>query len=254
MGSRRVKAMAFGRLGLPLCLLLAPLVAAEPLLVSPCTPLAPSAFADVSCGGIRPGAYMVSSGGAFCTLNFVVTDGIDLFIGTAAHCVSLGQRIHVAGHPEIGTVALDGARGDWAFIRIDPEDRPLVDPTLARWGGPTGIQAPRIAGDVVFHYGYGASAGQLEPTRGRAGVVLVAGPEASSFLYAGSVDSGDSGSPVMLATGEAAGIAVATLFVPEAHVPVPTTFASRFDLAVDELADTLGRPVEIVKGRALVQI
>lgn len=234
-----------------LALLVAPFAAAAPLLRSPCSAVAPATLADTSCAPIHPGAGVYVSG-AFCTMNFVVTDGVELYVGTAGHCVSgTGGRARVAGGLSFGTVVLDGARGDWAFIRVDAEDRDKVDPTLAQWGGPTGIRAPWFAGEVVFHYGHGASLGQVPETRGRAGDVLLAGAESSSFLFAGSVDSGDSGSPVMLATGEAAGIAVATIFLE--GVPVPVTFASRFDLAVDELSDALGKPVAIVSGAPLVQ-
>lgn len=233
-----------------LALLVAPFAAAEPLLLrAPCSALAP--LADASCAPIHPGAG-VWLPGAFCTMNFVVTDGVELYVGTAGHCVSgKGGRARVAGGLSFGAVVLDGARGDWAFIRVDAEDREKVDPTLAQWGGPTGVRAPLLAGEVVFHYGHGASLGQIPETRGRAGEVLLAGAESSSFLYAGSVDSGDSGSPVLLATGEAAGIAVATIFLED--VPVPVTFASRFDLAVDELSDALGKPVVLVSGAPLVQ-
>lgn len=236
---------------LVLALLVLPVAAADPLLRAPCSAIAPAPLADTSCAPIHPGAGVYLPG-AFCTMDFIVTDGTDLYVGTAGHCVSgTGGRARVAGGLAFGTVALDGARGDWAFIRVDAEDRDKVDPTLAQWGGPTGVRAPLLAGEVVLHYGHGASLGQVPETRGRAGEVLLAGAESSSFLFAGSVDSGDSGSPVVLATGEAAGIVVATVFL--AGEPVPVTFASRFDLALDELSDALGKPVGLVSGAPLLQ-
>ena len=229
-------------------LLLLPFATAAPLLVAPCSVL-PGELADTSCAPIGPGARMTAPGG--CTLNFVVTDGTELYIGTAGHCVGLGSRVSVAGRADIGTTILDGARGDWAFIRIDPEDRAFVDPTMRGWGGPSAVRAP-MTGEVVLHYGWGASLGQIDATRARAGEVLVGipGSTSSTVIYAGAVDGGDSGSPVMTATGEAGGIAVATIFAGPA--PVPVTFASRFDLAMDELGDALGRPVTLVEGRAFV--
>lgn len=236
-------------------LLLLPLAGAAapapPLLDAPCSAIAPAALADTSCKPIHPGGAVII-GGAFCTMNFVVTDGVDLFIGTAGHCVGgIGARARTPGGPDFGTVALDGRRGDWAFIRIDPARYGDVDPSMAQWGGPTTIRAPLLAGEPVLHYGHGASLGQIPETRGRVGEVVIAGADATTFVFAGSVDSGDSGSPVMILTGEAAGIAVATIFVQGA--PVPVTIATRFDLAADELSDTLGRPVTVVQGQPLLR-
>lgn len=49
---------------------------------------------DVSlapCQGIRPGGALILRAGPFelvyCTLSFIVTDGQDLYIATAGHCV-----------------------------------------------------------------------------------------------------------------------------------------------------------------------
>lgn len=245
MPSGRVPAFALAALLLPGALA----TAAEPLLDMPCSALVPgdTGLVDTSCARIHPGGAVIV-GGAFCTMNFVVTDGVDLFIGTAGHCVGgTGARARTPGGPEFGTVALDGHGGDWAFIRIDRAMHADVDPSLAQWGGPTTIRAPLLAGEPVLHYGHGASLGQIPETRGRVGEVLVAGADATTFVFAGSVDSGDSGSPVMILTGEAAGIAVATIFAQ--GVPVPITIATRFDLAADELSDALGRPVTVVQGQ-----
>ena len=46
------------------------------------------------CPGLRPGARL-SNG---CTMNFVFTDGTNLYIGTAGHCTSsVGQRMSTGG-------------------------------------------------------------------------------------------------------------------------------------------------------------
>ncbi|HET6403519.1 MAG TPA: hypothetical protein VFH78_02635 [Candidatus Thermoplasmatota archaeon] len=244
--------MRLGRLLVPL-LLLVPLAGAQLPVASPCTPHA-GAVIDTSCAVIYPGAKALTPIGQ-CTLNFVVTDGVELYVGTAGHCVrGVGDRVRVPG-VVFGTVvqsAYGGGR-DWAFVRVDPEDRHLVDPTLATWGGPRGAREA-MPGEVVVHHGWGASLGQVDETRGRAGVVVA--PVHRGFIYAGSVDSGDSGSPVMLATGEAAGIAVATIFIPlpePARNPVPVTWATSFPDAMADLEAALGKPVSVVQGRPLVQ-
>ncbi len=197
---------------------------------------------------IRPGAASNS-----CTLNFVVTDGIDLFIGAAGHCADVGKRLTVAGVPgEVGTAVLDGQGGDWAFFRIDPEDHVYVDATMCGFGGPTagpmGAHRKAVPGEPVLHYGHGASLGQIEETKGRAGAPAIPFPllGGHSFAFVGSVDGGDSGSPVRAVTGEALGIAVAAVLPGAAPTLV---IASDFTSAVDELADALGRPVWTVEGR-----
>jgi len=204
---------------------------------------------------IRPGANSNS-----CTLNFVVTDGIDLFIGAAGHCTYPGKRLTVAGVPgQVGTVvhhrseivAGTGSR-DWAFIKIDPEDRIYVNPTMCRWGGPsaTALGSARAPepGEVVLHYGWGVSYGLFENTRGRAGVTIITDPTNPVFAFVGAVAGGDSGSPVRLASGEAAGIAVATAL--PGYVP-NYVLATRFDAALADFSAALGRPVTVVTGDPL---
>lgn len=206
---------------------------------------------DLSCSAaIRPGAASNS-----CTLNFVVTDGVDLYVGAAGHCAHVGKRLRVAGVPgEVGTFVLARSNyatvGDWAFARIDAEDRAWVDPEMCRFAGPhagpTGATARTpLPGEVVLHYGHGASSGSREETRARAGPVVVDVFSASTFTFVSNVDVGDSGSPVRAATGEAAGIAIGTL----APGQVPNlVVASQFTLAMDDLAAHLGRPVQLVEG------
>ncbi|MHB8605173.1 MAG: chymotrypsin family serine protease [Thermoplasmatota archaeon] len=206
---------------------------------------------------IHPGAQ-VSNG---CTYNFVVTDGTDVYIGTARHCTgAIGDRLGVAGVPgTIGTVAYRGVRdtADWAFIRIDASARPLVDGTMAGIGGPsrgpTGldVRAPE-PGEALVHYGWGVATQGQAALRGRVAVALFADDLLSQdeIWFVGSVSGGDSGSPVRLATGEAAGIVVAGV----EPVGEPTlAFATRFDHAMDDLAQFLGKPVTLVEGRATVE-
>jgi hypothetical protein len=235
--------------GVPVAL--APSVTELPILPLP-DPALPAA--DLHCApGIRPGASSNS-----CTLNFVVTDGTDLYIGAAGHCAYTGKRLSVAGVPgQVGTFVLvrnEFLARDWAFARIDPEDRAFVKGTLCRWAGPfanpasgADVRTPDV-GDVALHYGHGVALGATEAARGRVGAVIpnVFGP--TVFTLIASVSGGDSGSPVRLATGEAAGI------VEAAALPwyEPTlTVAMRFDLAMEDLSDALGRPVALVDGDPL---
>ncbi|MDX1611768.1 MAG: hypothetical protein R3185_05320 [Candidatus Thermoplasmatota archaeon] len=215
---------------------------------------------NLSCDGtIRPGTR---AGG--CTLAFVVTDGTELYIATAGHCVEIGERLTVPGiEGELGTVVAKGrsksCADDWAFYRLDPEHRPLVLPTMARWAGP---QAPvpgtspvrePLPGEAVLHYGHGQGLGEEETTRGRAGIALprdgaISWPNAT-FPFAGSIGPGDSGSPVRLSTGEAAGIVVCQ--APEQHEvesPADLVVATSFQVAMEGLATAIGEAVHLVQG------
>lgn len=230
-------------------------------LVSPCVPEPLSLDpVDNACAPIRPGARMANG----CTLNFVVTDGTDLYIGTAGHCANLGDALMVDGAAGVhGVAAFDSARMDAAFFRIDAGSRGLVDPTMSRFAGPTtgptgvNVRDP-LVGELVYHYGHGVSAGSMEETRARAGPVVFPAndidPEVAypQFLFVSSANGGDSGSPVRLASGEAAGILVAA--GPVLGYNPALLFATPFADAMEDLALALGRPVTLVEGRAPIEV
>lgn len=240
--------MRLGRLFILTFVMLAPVAASTPSVFTPCTPLV-DLVVDSPCAPIHPGGRVYTPIGQ-CSFNFVVTDGTELYIGTAGHCIQVGQRARLSANDFIGTAVQRSFSGgkDWAFIQIDAEDRDRVSPELGTWGGPTGVGVPGT-GDVVLQHGWGATLGQNAWTRGRTGVV--AGFYEHGFIYAGHVDSGDSGSAVMLASGEAVGIAVATIILPP-HEAVPVTWATRFDEAMAELSTAIGKPVWVVEGRTFL--
>jgi len=174
---------------------------------------------DLSCGAgtVQPGV-----GSSGCTLNFVMTDGTDHYIGTAGHCGGVGKTYHVAGLGAIGVVVFREAATsdllalrDWALIRVDPALASAVDGAMLRWGGPLGapgvpgthVRAP-APGDVGLLYGNGKGLGEEDATRGRV-MPVVAPLGTTAFALVGTVGPGDSGSPVRAATGQALGIAIA---------------------------------------------
>jgi hypothetical protein len=79
-----------------------------------------------------------------------------------------------------------------------------VNPSMAYFGGPTGVGSPQ-PNDVVEHAGHGLVIG----TGGtpRAGVVVYRGKGdgGDAFAWVGAASPGDSGSAVRLANGQAAG-------------------------------------------------
>lgn len=223
-------------------------------------------------GKIQPGASM-----HWCTLNWVVADETGaLYIGTAGHCAAKGWRISAAGVGTFGTVVYSinkGVGNDYALIKIDESKYPLVSPTLCHWGGPLG--AATYAGDVnlreilgfpawlggglkgvgvaaetpaLLHYGWGVGTNQHEATRARVGAAAAStGP---GLVLHGNYNPGDSGSPVMFADGNVAGVVTHSFLVdpapvapgpregpPLAVVDQPSTgaglgFATRFDHAL----------------------
>lgn len=252
----RPLALALALLALPLALPAAPAAT----VVSPCAPEPFSLDAlDTTCAPIRPGARMANG----CTLNFVVTDGTDLYIGTAGHCATLGDPLTVSGASGVhGSIVFDSARRDYAFFRVDAGSHGLVDATMSRFAGPTkgptgvNVRDP-LVGELVYHYGHGVSAGSMEETRARAGPVVlmtdnpIGALRIPQFVFVSNANGGDSGSPVRLASGEAAGILVAA--GPVLGYAPAILIAEPFTDAMTDLATALGKPVFLVEGRAPVE-
>lgn len=144
-------------------LLAAPLVKREPT------------WADVETATVHPGVNTVTEGGS-CTANFVFYNGAgDVFIGQSAHCAAgsgdeshidgckspslpEGTGVNVTGAAKNGTLAysswvrMQAAGGnktydeytcffnDFALVKLDPQDHHNVNPSIPRFGGPSGIR------------------------------------------------------------------------------------------------------------------
>lgn len=191
------------RLG-PLLLLAFLLVPAQGVALPTVEPACPEAGLD--CTPIRPGARLVAP--YDCTLNFVFRDAEGrLYVGTAGHCTdAVGQRVSARGAPDMGEVVYRRAPGnaDFALLRIDVEDERLVSPRVCGIGGPTGV-APEVVANGTKAHLYGQAYGVREAfaARGRDGVLTDWRADVWKGVFASS--TGDSGAPVLLATGEAAG-------------------------------------------------
>ncbi|MGH3659840.1 MAG: hypothetical protein ACRDUA_24635 [Micromonosporaceae bacterium] len=160
--------------------------------------------------GIRPGAWILEPAG--CTTNFVFGSAGNYFIGTAGHCAAVGEVVTIIAAPGVlmtigKTVkSVNGGIGnDFALIDIYDSMQQHVNPSMAHFGGPTGSGSPQV-GDVCVHTGHGLVVG----TGGtpRAGVVVYRGSGdngGDAFAWDGAAAPGDSGSPVRLADGKAAG-------------------------------------------------
>ncbi len=164
--------------------------------------------AGEACSGIRPGARL-SNG---CTMNFVFSDGVDLYVGTAGHCTYVGHRLGASGVGRFGTTVYDGGESlmlDFALIKVDADKHHLVNPTMCRFGGPTAVPPSPAPGGVYHIYGWGWETRGSDDSRARSGVELA--PPAALLAWEGRVSGGDSGSPVISADGRAIGVATRLL-------------------------------------------
>ncbi|MGH2785895.1 MAG: hypothetical protein ACRDJ1_11580 [Actinomycetota bacterium] len=162
--------------------------------------------------GIRPGQLILLTEGdttSLCTSNFVFTNtGGEYFIGTAGHCGHVGAQVTMlylpGGLVDIGTVVQStgdaGVGNDFALIKIDPALYGDVSPSMAYWGGPTGVYTG-TGPAVVQHAGWGLVVG----TGGTPRVGLGLDWGSNAWRFAGVIAPGDSGSGANVLGGAAAG-------------------------------------------------
>jgi hypothetical protein len=165
----------------------------------------------VQTAGVSAAGCIVAPYG--CTANFVFTDGSSKYIGTARHCTDrIGQEVTMQVDTTtvavVGTVAKmtsgEGVPGnDWALIRIDPAVAAKwgVNPAVPVVGGPQGIFTGCDVTPVMYYgHGYGVAVGP-----GKAEFGVATNWFDDGFGWTGFGAPGDSGSPVLTATGQAAG-------------------------------------------------
>ena len=170
---------------------------------------------NIECPGVQTRG--VSAAGcivapAGCTANFIFGGPGNWHVGTAAHCVDgvgdeVVMQVDTATLASVGTVVKRTAEQepgeDFALIRIDPgvASKWGVNPAIPVIGGPNGVYTG--CGPVpVLHYGhgYGVVVAQGKPEGG-----LAADWGDDAYSWAGVGIFGDSGSPVIVAGGRAAG-------------------------------------------------
>jgi hypothetical protein len=189
------------------------------------------------CRGIRPGGALILRSGpleiVYCSMSFIVTDGTDVYISTAGHCVdeefgvpSLGERASAHGVPgTFGTVAYQWCEGrvsngpctqgaDFGLIRVDADKLDYVSREMCTWGAPDGLHTTGVElGREIRHFGWGmgvaaADVGAnvdgrtIQPanpaTQARRGVGAFGEAGTSHALIRAPAFSGDSGSGVLI--------------------------------------------------------
>lgn len=196
-------------------------------------------WAPAATAPIHPGVQTFTAG-AQCTANFVYTDGTNVYIGQAAHCsgtggntatngctsgtLPVGTLVTVTGASKPGTMVYNSwatmqalretdadtcQYNDLALIRLDPADATKVNPSIPRWGGPTGINTTGTAtGDSVYSYGNSELRGGVTQLSPKQGVSL--GDDANGWTHTVYTVTpgipGDSGSAFLDAQGRALGV------------------------------------------------
>jgi hypothetical protein len=200
-------------------------------------PTTANAWAPASTATVHPGVQVFTDG-AQCTANFVFTSGGKTYLGQAAHCsgtggstetngcdagsLPVGTPVEVTGASKSGTLAYNSwvtmqangesdeetcAYNDLALIELDPADVAKVNPSIPKWGGPTGIGTAASLDDI---YSYGNSSlrqgiTQLSPKRGKVVQVSDGGWSYSLYTLTPGIP-GDSGSAFLNADGQALGV------------------------------------------------
>jgi hypothetical protein len=196
------------------------------------------AWAPAGTAAIHPGVQTVTQG-AQCTANFVYFDSSSVYIGQAAHCSGTGSETDTngctSGTLPIGTqVAVQGAShpgtmvynswhtmqslheadantcqfNDLALVQLDPADAAKVNPSVPRWGGPTGLASSTGLLEQVYSYGnselrFGIT--QLSPKTGVSLGSDSGGWNNTVFTITPGIP-GDSGSGFLNSKGQAFGV------------------------------------------------
>ena len=200
-------------------------------------PSAAQAWAPASTAAVHPGVQVFTDG-AQCTANFVFTAGGKTYLGQAAHCSGTGEAtdtdgctsgslpvgtpVEVTGASRPGKLAYNSwiamqangetdeeacAYNDLALIELDPADVAKVNPSIPKWGGPTGVGTAAALDDV---YSYGNSSLRqgitlLSPKRGKVVEVSEGGWSYGLYTLTPGIP-GDSGSAFLNADGQALGV------------------------------------------------
>lgn len=239
------------------------------------------------CGGIRPGGLLsikgayfgVTSDFSYCSMAFIVTDGTDLYVSTAGHCVedslgvpSLGERVSAYGVPgTFGTVVYQWCEGqavnggcaagtDFGLIKIDADKHAYVDPTMPAWGAADGglFTAHDSVPRQIQHFGWGVGIGDVggvagvptgnPATQARTGLLLDASQVNYALVETAAI-SGDSGSGVLVMP---VGSNLASDASPQAlgvltHISVGGLgFVQRLDRSLEKAGDEMGTSFTLV--------
>lgn len=194
-------------------------------------------WAEASEAVVRPGVNI--AGG--CTANFIFRspDNRSLYIGTAAHCFNgptnettteLNETVAIAGGRAEGRLAFvgyrqggpaDNASHDFALVEVAAEDRGSVYPGMYGYDGPRGFAEGVTVGDTVRTFGNSSLRDGADGLDARNGTVTDSrrqGDGTVRAIFRPPSIPGDSGSPVITASGDAIGTLVT---INGWYIPIP---------------------------------
>ncbi|WP_205698441.1 serine protease [Conexibacter sp. SYSU D00693] len=185
---------------------------------------------------VTPGV-MTYTEGAQCTANFLFTDGTSTYVGQSAHCATtsgatttngceatshpIGTPVEVRGASQPGVLAYSSwlamrAAGetddetcrynDFALVRLSPADAAAADPTVPRFGGPTGVGTAETGEALASYQNSSLRLGipLLSPKNGIAVLRSPGGWSTTVYTVTPGIP-GDSGSGYLNASGQAIG-------------------------------------------------
>src|SRR5436305_3418543 len=195
-------------------------------------------WAPAATAAVHPGVQTLTDG-AQCTANFIYYDSTNVYIGQAAHCsgtggntetdgcnsgtLPVGTKVTVDGASKPGTmvynswITMQGAGekdadtcafNDLALVQLDPADVGKVNPSVPRWGGPTGLAGSTAMLEQVYSYGNSSLRAGITQLSPKTGVSLGSdsgGWNNTVYTLTPGIP-GDSGSGFLNSTGQAFGI------------------------------------------------
>lgn len=193
-------------------------------------------WAPAAVAKIHPGVQLVSGGQ--CTSNFVFADAKDVYLGQAAHCSGtgsaddtngctagvqpLGRPVTIEGASRRGVLVYNSwvtmqqrgeknaatcAFNDFALVKVHPDDRAKVNPSVPFWGGPNKLATSSGGGLFVYSYQNSSLRQGLEILSPKRGIDTGTGDAWSHNVYTLTPGiPGDSGSGFLGADGSAIGV------------------------------------------------
>src|SRR5205807_7264440 len=195
-------------------------------------------WAPAATAAVHPGVQTLTDG-AQCTANFIYYDSTNVYIGQAAHCsgtggntetdgcssstLPVGTKVTVDGASKPGTMVYNSwitmrgagekdadtcAFNDLALVQLDPADVGKVNPSVPRWGGPTGLAGSTAMLEQVYSYGNSSLRAGITQLSPKTGVSLGSdsgGWNNTVYTLTPGIP-GDSGSGFLNSTGQAFGI------------------------------------------------
>jgi hypothetical protein len=219
------------------------------LVSAPTAASADPTWAPAASAAIHPGTMMYTAGAQCTANFVYTDDAGNVYVGYAAHCagegsstdtngclvdsVPLGTKVDftndgnllsegtIVGHGtlaysswitehQLGTTdANTCAYNDLALVKVDPADVGKVNPSVPRFGGPTGLGSSAAGlGDTVYSYGNSSLRGGVTTLSPKQGIVVQGeGNGWSRTVYTVTPGiPGDSGSGFMDDQGNAFGV------------------------------------------------